>query len=156
MGQPSRLSLAPVGKHSIQLHAGFQMFPFQPTGFISASLFLRSQAREGTLSTILQRSTFVEGLPIDMIHEWERILMCQKKDNKKDSGYVSWLWFYRQKKKTAQMSWEAAESWSSSRVWVVRRKDGLQEKQASCVNVVMTSRPTQRQGTHKMAHQTQT
>lgn len=74
----TKLSLAPAGKHSSQLHAGFQMFPLQPTGFISASLFLGSQAREGTLSTIFQQSAFVEGLPSDMIHEWERILMCQK------------------------------------------------------------------------------
>lgn len=42
-------------------------------------------------------------------------------------------------KKAAQMSWEAAESRSSSRMWVVRRKDELQENQASRVNVVMTS-----------------
>lgn len=122
--------------------------------------FLSGHRLEKALCTIPQ-STFVEGASHLHGSRVGRIFLCQEEGEQKEF----WLLLLtvvlapggkKKKKKAARMSWEAAESRSSSRMWEAGEKDGPQENQASQGNAVMPSQPTQKQYTQKMAHETQT
>lgn len=120
--------------------------------------FLSGPRLEKALSTIPQESTFVEGAShLHGSRVGENFLVSKGRRIKRilvtspDCGSSP-----RGKKKAARMSWEAAESRISSRMWEAGEKDGPQENQASQGNAVMPSQPTQKQYTQKMAHETQT